>query len=236
MREVITVAKAMLDGQSVTHHGEFVDVEDVKFDGPTDDDGHAYPVPVYIGAVRMGMCRPGRRDRRRGSCSTSSCPPSYNDQALEAVRQGAAKSGRSLADFEVPQLVAASANDDRSPGCHRRLQGVPHPVHRPAAPHHRVLRCRRGGHRQGQVDRALAGDQGRDPGGDGVRLERAGPRALPPAAPPPRCWTSSASGSITGAPRRSSPRWAATPSGPSTASPARPTSSAREHPDSRWQP
>jgi 5,10-methylenetetrahydromethanopterin reductase len=111
MREVITVSKAMLAGESVTHHGEFVDVDDVKFDGPTDDDGHAYPVPVYIGAVRMGMCKLAG-EVADGVLLDFLVPPSYNDLALDAVREGAAKAGRSLDDFEVPQLVAVSANDD----------------------------------------------------------------------------------------------------------------------------
>lgn len=111
MREVITVTKEMLAGGSVTHHGEFVDVEQVKFDGPSDDDGHAYPVPVYIGAVRMGMCALAG-EIADGVLLDFLVPPSYNDLAIEAVQAGAAKSGRSLDDFEVPQLVAVSANDN----------------------------------------------------------------------------------------------------------------------------
>lgn len=110
MREVITVTKAMLAGGLVTYHGEFVDVEDVKFDGPTDDDDHPYPVPIYIGAVRMGMCRLSG-ELADGVLLDFLVPPSYNDLAMDAVREGAAKSGRSLDDFEVPQLIAASVND-----------------------------------------------------------------------------------------------------------------------------
>lgn len=111
MREVITVVKAMLDGQMVTHHGEFVDVTEVKFDGPTDDDGHPYPVPIYIGAVRMGMCGLAG-EIADGVLLDFLVPPSYNDDALEAARKGAARSGRSLDDFEVPQLITVSADDD----------------------------------------------------------------------------------------------------------------------------
>lgn len=111
MREVITVTKGMLAGEMVTHHGDFVDVESVKFDGPSDDDGHAYPVPIYIGAVRMGMCRLAG-EIADGVLLDFLVPPSYNDMAMEAARDGAEKSGRSLDDFDVPQLIAASANDD----------------------------------------------------------------------------------------------------------------------------
>ena len=111
MREVITVTKGMLAGGLVTYHGEFVDVEDVKFDGPTDDDDHSYPVPIFIGAVRMGMCRLSG-EIADGVLLDFLVPPSYTSLAMEAIREGAAKSGRSLDDFEVPQLIAVSANDD----------------------------------------------------------------------------------------------------------------------------
>ena len=111
MREVITVTKGMLAGEMVTHHGEFVDVDSVKFDGPTDDDGRAYPVPIYIGAVRMGMCRLAG-ELADGVLLDFLVPPSYNDLAMAAVRDGAKASGRSLDGFDVPQLIAASIDDD----------------------------------------------------------------------------------------------------------------------------
>ncbi|HAF67624.1 MAG TPA: LLM class flavin-dependent oxidoreductase [Acidimicrobiaceae bacterium] len=113
MREVITVVKGMLRGDEVTYKGEFVDVDQVKFDGPTDDDGHSYPVPIYIGAVRMGMCQLAG-EIADGVLLDFLVPPSYNDLAMEAVRRGAKISGRSMNDFDVPQLIAASV-DDKEP-------------------------------------------------------------------------------------------------------------------------
>ena len=95
----------------MTYHGEFVDVEDIKFDAPADDFDKAYPVAVHVAAVRMGMCALAG-EIADGVLLDFLVPPSYNDDAMAAVRKGAAKSGRSLDDFEVPQLVAASADDD----------------------------------------------------------------------------------------------------------------------------
>lgn len=110
MREVITVCKELLGGNLVSYSGEFVNVEDIRFDGPDDDDGRSYPVPIYIGAVRMGMVQLSG-EIADGVLLDFLVPPSYNREAMDAVRRGAAISGRSLDDFEVPQLVAASADD-----------------------------------------------------------------------------------------------------------------------------
>lgn len=111
MREVIAVCRELLAGHTVTYHGEFVDVEDIRFDGPQDDGGKAYPVPIYIGAVRMGMVQLSG-EVADGVLLDFLVPPSYNVEAMDAVRRGAALSGRSLDDFEVPQLIATSIDDD----------------------------------------------------------------------------------------------------------------------------
>jgi 5,10-methylenetetrahydromethanopterin reductase len=110
MREVITVARELLAGQTVSFSGEFVQVDGIRFDGPADDDGKAYPVPIYIGAVRMGMVALSG-EIADGVLLDFLVPPSYNVDAMAAVRRGAERSGRSLDDFEVPQLIACSIDD-----------------------------------------------------------------------------------------------------------------------------
>jgi len=111
MREVITVSKELLAGRSVTFHGEFVDVTDIRFDSPWNDDGHGYAVPIYIGAVRFGMVELSG-EIADGVLLDFLLPPSYTAQAWEAIRRGAARSGRDLSAFDVPQLIACSVNDD----------------------------------------------------------------------------------------------------------------------------
>jgi 5,10-methylenetetrahydromethanopterin reductase len=111
MREVIAVSRELLAGRSVTYEGEFVDVHDIRFDGPQDDDGHSYPVPIYIGAVRFGMVQLSG-EIADGVLLDFLVPPSYVEDAVEAAARGAAISGRSMDTFEVPQLIAVSANND----------------------------------------------------------------------------------------------------------------------------
>lgn len=110
MREVITVCRELLAGRTVTFHGEFVDVEDIRFDGPDDDDGKSYAVPIYIGAVRMGMVQLSG-EIADGVLLDFLVPPAYNVEAMAAARRGAALSGRSMDTFEVPQLIATSIDE-----------------------------------------------------------------------------------------------------------------------------
>jgi 5,10-methylenetetrahydromethanopterin reductase len=111
MREVITVSRALLNGETVTFNGEFVQVDGIRFDGPNDDDGRSYPVPIYIGAVRFGMVQLAG-EIADGVLLDFLVPPSYNVEAVAAAKEGAAIAGRSFDDFEVPQLIAVSVDDD----------------------------------------------------------------------------------------------------------------------------
>ncbi|HEY0187970.1 MAG TPA: LLM class flavin-dependent oxidoreductase [Cellulomonas sp.] len=110
MREVITVSRELLAGRTVTYHGEFVDVTDIRFDGVEDDDGRAYDVPVFIGAVRFGMVALSG-EIADGVLLDFLVPPSYTVEAWGAIRRGAARSGRDLTGFQVPQLIATSVDD-----------------------------------------------------------------------------------------------------------------------------
>jgi 5,10-methylenetetrahydromethanopterin reductase len=111
MREVVTVSQKLLAGHTVTYHGEFVDVTDIRFDSPWNDDGHGYDVPIYIGAVRFGMVELAG-EIADGVLLDFLLPPSYTTDAWAALRRGAAKSGRDLSAFDVPQLIACAVNDD----------------------------------------------------------------------------------------------------------------------------
>jgi 5,10-methylenetetrahydromethanopterin reductase len=95
----------------VTFHGEFVDVEDIRFDAEEDDDGHAYPVRTVIGAVRMGMVALAG-EIADGVLLDFLVPPSYTATAVAAAREGASRGQKDFSTFAVPQLVATSVNDD----------------------------------------------------------------------------------------------------------------------------
>ena len=111
MREIIGVCSELLAGETVTFKGDFVDVEDIRFDDEADDDGRAYDVPIYIGAVRWGMVRLSG-EIARGPLLDFLVPVSYTERAVEVVAEGAAIAGRSMDEIEIPQLIACSIDDD----------------------------------------------------------------------------------------------------------------------------
>ena len=110
MREIVTVARDLLAGKTVTFHGEFVDVEGIRFDADEDDDARSYPVRIEIGAVRMGMVTLAG-EIADGVLLDFLVPVSYTREAVSAAKAGAAKSGRDFYTFGVPQLIATSIND-----------------------------------------------------------------------------------------------------------------------------
>jgi len=110
MREVVTVAKQLLADETVSYDGEFVNVDNIRFDRAADDSGRAYAVPIYIGAVRMKMVQLAG-EIADGVLLDFLLPPSYNLQAMESLKAGAAISGRSIKTIDVPQLVACSVDD-----------------------------------------------------------------------------------------------------------------------------
>jgi 5,10-methylenetetrahydromethanopterin reductase len=110
MREVLTVVKGLLAGDTVSLDGEFVKVRDIRLDGLGDDDGGAYPIPVYIGAVREKMVRLAG-ELADGVLLDFLVPPSYTVAATAQAHDAARQAGRDPSTFELPQLVAFAADD-----------------------------------------------------------------------------------------------------------------------------
>jgi 5,10-methylenetetrahydromethanopterin reductase len=111
MREIITVAKHLLAGETVSFEGEFVQVDGIRFDAPQDEGGRNYPVPIYIGAVGMKMMQLVG-EIADGVLLDVLLPPSYNIQAMEALKSGGAISGRSLEEIDRPQFIACAVNNE----------------------------------------------------------------------------------------------------------------------------
>ncbi len=110
MREVITVSKRLLGGETVTYDGEFVQVTDIRFDSPHDDEGRVYDVPIYTGPVRFKMVELSG-EIADGVALDFLVPPSYTVSAVEALERGAAKADRTLADVGVAQLISCAVDD-----------------------------------------------------------------------------------------------------------------------------
>jgi 5,10-methylenetetrahydromethanopterin reductase len=111
MREVVTVVRSLLANEVVTFHGEHVHLDGVELDY-VHQQRRPKAVPIYIGATGMQMMEL-TGEIADGCVLNYLVSPSYNRDALAALERGAAKSGRTLADIDRPQLVVCSVDRDR---------------------------------------------------------------------------------------------------------------------------
>lgn len=111
MREVVGVVRRLLNAETVTFHGEFVNVEGIKLDvvhgrkGPRN-------VPIYIGATGPQMMEL-TGEVADGVVLNYLVPPKYNEEAMDRLEAGAKRAGRSVYDLDRPQLVVCSMDADR---------------------------------------------------------------------------------------------------------------------------
>jgi 5,10-methylenetetrahydromethanopterin reductase len=118
MREVVTVVRSLLNAETVTFHGEFVNVTGIRLDvvhgrkGPRN-------VPIYIGATGPKMLEL-TGEIADGVVLNYLVSPQYNAQAMERLEAGAKRAGRSVYDLDRPQLVVCSMDVDRK----RALDGA----------------------------------------------------------------------------------------------------------------
>ena len=111
MREIVTAVRALLANENVTFHGDFVHLDGVELDYVYQE-RRAKDVPIYIGATGLQMMEL-TGEIADGAVLNYLVSPDYNQKALEALEQGAAKAGRSLDDIDRPQLVVCSVHEDR---------------------------------------------------------------------------------------------------------------------------
>lgn len=112
MREMVEVVRRLLAMETVTFHGEFVDLSEVEIDIVH---GERSPknVPIYIGATGDQMLELGG-EIADGVLLNYLVSPSYNHRALGCIERGAWKAGRSLDEIERPQLIVVSMDTDRT--------------------------------------------------------------------------------------------------------------------------
>jgi 5,10-methylenetetrahydromethanopterin reductase len=121
MRETVTVLRRLLNLERVTFHGEFHHLDGVELDVVH---GRRSPrhVPIVIGAVGRNMLELAG-EIADGVLLNYCVPVEYNDTALEHVKAGARKAGRSLDEVDRYQLVVCSVDHDRGKAleCSRAL-------------------------------------------------------------------------------------------------------------------
>lgn len=110
MEETITVLRRLLNMERVSFEGEFVQVNGIELDVVH---GRREPrnVPIYIGATGNKMVEMTGR-LADGIVLNYCVPVEYNDQAIENLEKGLKESGRKLEDFDRPQLVVCSVDED----------------------------------------------------------------------------------------------------------------------------
>lgn len=111
MREVVEVVRRLLAMETVTFHGEFVDLTDVQIDIVHGDRSPKH-VPIYIGATGEQMLELAG-EIADGVLLNYLVSPQYNERAVARVEAGAKRRGRTLDDVDRPQLVVVSMDEDR---------------------------------------------------------------------------------------------------------------------------
>ncbi len=112
MHETVEVMRRLLNMERVTFHGEFHHVDGIELDVVH---GRREPrkVPIMIGATGDQMLEL-TGEIADGAVLNYCVPPEYNDNALELLERGLHKSGRSMKDFDRPQLIVCSVAEDQA--------------------------------------------------------------------------------------------------------------------------
>ncbi|MGH8989038.1 MAG: LLM class flavin-dependent oxidoreductase [Acidimicrobiales bacterium] len=110
MREVVTVVRALLANETVTFHGQWVDLTGVELDYVYQE-RRPKDVPIYIGATGDRMLELAG-EIADGVVLNYLVSPGYNERALERLAAGLARAGRRLEDLDRPQLVVCSVHED----------------------------------------------------------------------------------------------------------------------------
>ena len=110
MRETLEVMRRLLNMETVTFHGEFHHVDGIELDVVH---GRHEPrnVELMIGATGPKMMQL-TGEIADGAVLNYCVPPEYNDHAIEQLKIGAKKAGRTLDDIDRPQLVVCSVDHD----------------------------------------------------------------------------------------------------------------------------
>ncbi len=111
MREVVEAVRALLANETVTYHGEYVHLDGVELDY-VHQERRPKDVPIYIGATGMKMMEL-TGEIADGVVLNYLVSPDYNARAMEHLRIGAERAGRSVDDIDRPQLVVCSVDEDR---------------------------------------------------------------------------------------------------------------------------
>jgi alkanesulfonate monooxygenase SsuD/methylene tetrahydromethanopterin reductase-like flavin-dependent oxidoreductase (luciferase family) len=116
MWEYCTVLRRLLDLETVTYDGQFIQVDGIELD-LVRANNEPRDVPIYIGATGLTMNKMTGELVGKGVVDgvymNYLIPPEYNEKAMEKLKEGVEKQGGSIDDVDRPQLIAVSMDEDR---------------------------------------------------------------------------------------------------------------------------
>jgi len=116
MREYVTVLRKLFAREVVTWHSEFINLDEVQLD-IIHGDTRPRPIPIYIGATGDKMLEL-TGEIADGAVLNYMVSPAYIRKAIEHLRVGAARAGRTLDALDRPELIVVSMDKDRGKALH----------------------------------------------------------------------------------------------------------------------
>lgn len=110
LRDMIQIARGLLDGEEVSHQGREISVNGASLGGAVPD----VRVPIYIAALGPRMLQ--LAGEMADGVLLSWTATSYLKQAIALVRDGAEKAGRDPSEVEISGYVRAAVTDDLEAG------------------------------------------------------------------------------------------------------------------------
>jgi 5,10-methylenetetrahydromethanopterin reductase len=111
MREYVTVLRKLFAREVVTWQSEFINLDEVQLD-IIHGDTRPRPIPIYIGATGDKMLEL-TGEIADGAVLNYMVSPAYIRKAVERLRIGAARAGRTLDMLDRPELIVVSMDKDR---------------------------------------------------------------------------------------------------------------------------
>jgi 5,10-methylenetetrahydromethanopterin reductase len=110
MRENVEAIRQLFTMEEVTYQGEFVQLDRVKLDVVFGDTSPRQ-IPIYIGATGPKMLQLAG-EICEGVVLNYVVSVDYIKQAIEQVRIGAERAGKTLSDVDLPELIVCCLSDE----------------------------------------------------------------------------------------------------------------------------
>jgi len=111
MRETVEACRALFTLDEVSYDGEFVHLDGVRIDVVHGETSPRH-IPIYVGATGPKMLELAG-EIADGVLLNYMVSPTYNDDAMERIAAGAARTGRRVEEIDRPQLIVCSVDRNR---------------------------------------------------------------------------------------------------------------------------